>query len=125
MAHPLTPSGSFEIPNNTYPPGRVTTPLRSANTLEKIGFYFDVTNHTNPAVTVRITIEQSVNGGIDWEPLGGLTRVGGPLSAGPDGILTTECAMSLSFPIKTTRSIRANAQITGGSLITSGALWWI
>lgn len=102
----------------------MSTPGRAVGSLQRVGFGLDITQHTNPGILVIITIEQSFDGGSNWELLGGMRCPGGTLRDGPQGLNTTS-GFELSFPIKGIRTLRANIQISGGSLTTSGTLWWI
>jgi hypothetical protein len=117
-------AGSAVLPERSYGPGITDLPPRSiAGALTSVGFEYDITQHTNPAIVVQVLLELSPDGGTVWGTIGSFQRTGGPAGSGPQGPATLAGA-TFGFPSGTNRMIRGSLVITGGSFITSGTLRW-
>lgn len=118
------------IPTATYPPDTYPFgPLNVQNGAFSFVIVFDKTAWTDPAVTLAVTMEISLDNGQTWNPHpdgdpfpvsytdagGGTDKFGNPL-------LVSTLSSSLPAPQNNQRRLRGTAIVAGGSLTTSAEI---
>jgi hypothetical protein len=117
---------SVPIQNKTYNVGQQNIPQRSVPAgTSRMVMTLDVTNWTNPAAQLSITLEFSNDGGVTWFPGGGVSGLG-PNANGqfisPRGQpLTTVKVLDVNWPADVT-DMRGSITISGGSIQTGGSI---
>lgn len=118
------------LPQGTYPPGtRTLGPAAVPKNLSSFTLAFDRTNWAD-GVTLDLTVDLSLDGGVTWNPHPdvdpfpvGLSAVGGvQLDKNGNPYTTTAVSAAIPQPGSTTRSVRATITIGGGSLTTTATL---
>jgi hypothetical protein len=119
------------LPQGTYPVGtRVIGPFTVVTGATEYSFSFDKTNWQDPAVTVDVMFDLSLDGGATWnnphpavDPFPcGFTAEGGGLDKHGVSYADVTFSVLIPQPQNTQRRLRANVIIAGGPLTTSGSV---
>lgn len=120
------------LPQGTYQPQtRLLGPVTVPQGATELTFTFDRTNWTDPAVTLAITIDLSLDGGATWNnppeqaaplPFGFTSEGGGGLDKHGNPRTETTGTTSIPQPTNTQRRLRATVTIAGGPLTTNGSV---
>lgn len=122
----IDPEKTQTFPPGNYPPGTAKLPNKFVSgDITKLGFQYDISQHTDPTVVVVALLEYSFDNGVNWKTIGSFRRQGGPVTAGPSGIVTNLAGFWFGFPPKMNGTFRGSITLTGSSLNTSGMLWWL
>lgn len=82
----------------------------------------ETSQHTSPAVSFQLSIEISLDGGVTWQPLVSVGRIGQatPPIDPSTGLPATTAGFTCGLPAGTGRRARGSLVISGGSLTTQG-----
>jgi hypothetical protein len=119
------------LPAATYPPGtRSFGPATVPQNLSHYLLTFDKTSWTDPSITMEVTLDLSLDGGVTWNtpatdvvpfPVGFTAEGGGTDKFGNPYTEVTRDG-GIPQPGTTDRRVRGSMTIAGGSITTSATL---
>lgn len=113
------------IPAASRGPGTVSFgPFTIPDGLSQFLLSLDITQHTNPDVTVTLTLETSVDGGANYLPHSSFTYVGQPIpmTRPPNSVQIPTCTLGNRLPTGTNRRGRGSHTVVGGTVTTSATI---
>ena len=118
-------SGSATLPQGNYSGVNTYGPFNVAGSLSQATASLHITQHSDPGITLAVSIEISLDNGVTWQVMGGFTRNGGPVPIDQYGNPINNAVMIVMQPHTTGgRRIRLTMTITGGVINTSGQFSW-
>jgi len=110
------------IPQGTYPVGtRSFGPANVPSGLTTGVIAFDRTAWSDPAVTLDLFLEFSIDNGATWAFPAGMGAEGG-VARDKNGVVQTVSTLGFVFPDGPTRKVQGTITIAGGPLTTNATL---
>jgi hypothetical protein len=108
------------MPDRNYDPGDYSFgPIVVPGLITRGSVVFDTKDRLQPDSTMTVELDRSFNGGITWEPFGGVVRVGG---ATKDKTELQGFPFTLPEPQNTARLLRGRFTLRGGTLKTAASI---